>query len=635
MAQKNRSFADEQQARLHIHTGWHHISQHLLFRSLAQSVRLVIQNEVCPPDGWAVVGVDGVIYADVSRHAPPERWAYVFAHCLLHLAFGHFDQSMRPFLKEWNAACDCYIAHFLAELDNVGEPPKELKTLLFDLRRLSGASASSEKQLFNVFCRHGVPIELLSTGTAGATACDMSYTPLTLTKKHKKQATGNHQANTDWQARFANGLASAVSAVVSNVGRTGELTTASSQVEQARNWFIGHFPLLGALAVSFEIIENDEICRRLGIEVAAINTQQQKIYINPHAYLDELELRFVMAHELLHAGLRHDVRCAGRDPFLWNVACDYVVNEWLVDMRIGRMPEMGLLYDRSLKGESAEAIYDRLVIMKRRHPHRPIFTLGGRNQGDILGQPGWWRRGQGITLDEFYRSSMVQGLHLHELQERGYLSAGLIEEIRAMQHPPIPWEIELAQWFDHRFQPTEKTRSYARLSRRQSSTPDIPRPRWMPGALRTDYLRTFGVILDTSGSMGRLVLAKALGAIASYSLAHEVQAARVVFCDAEAYDQGYMTPTEIAGRVRLKGRGGTLLQPGIDALEHAKDFPEDGPLLIITDGMCDVLQTRRSHAFLMPDNRSLPFHPQGPIFKINCHGVDEVERQERKRSSSS
>jgi predicted metal-dependent peptidase len=388
-------------------------------------------------------------------------------------------------------------------------------------------------------------------------------------------------------------------------------------VEAARNWFIGHFPLLGALAVSFEIIENHETCQRMGIEVAAISMQRQEIYINPHAYLDELELRFVMAHELLHAGLRHDARCSGRDPFLWNVACDYVVNEWLVDMQIGRMPDLGLLYDRSLQGESAEAIYDRLVIMKRRHPYRPIFTLAGRNQGDILDKPGWWKRGQGVTLDEFYRSSMVQGLHLHELQERGYLSAGLIEEIRAMQQPSIHWEVELAQWFDHHFQPTEKRRSYARLSRRQSSTPDIPRPRWMPDVLRTDYLRTFGVVLDTSGSMGRLVLAKALGAIASYSLAHDVQATRVVFCDTEAYDQGYMSPTEIAGRVRLKGRGGTILQPGIDLLERAKDFPKDGPLLIITDGMCDVLHTLRSHAFLMPDNRPLPFSPQGPVFKMS------------------
>ena len=46
----------------------------------------------------------------------------------------------------------------------------------------------------------------------------------------------------------------------------------------------------------------------------------------------------------------------------------------------------------------------------------------------------------------------------------------------------------------------EKMRSYARPSRRQSSTPDIARPRYVPKSGADDG-RTFGVVLDTSGSM--------------------------------------------------------------------------------------------------------------------------------------
>ncbi len=128
--------------------------------------------------------------------------------------------------------------------------------------------------------------------------------------------------------------------------------------------------------------------------------------------------------------------------------------------------------------------------------------------------------------------------------------------------------------------------------------------------------RTFGVILDTSGSMDREVLGKALGAIASYSMSHDVPAARVIFCDAVAYDAGYLPVEAVASQVRVKGRGGTVLQPGIDLLEHAPDFPRDGPLLIITDGQCDRLQVRREHAFLLPAGRNLPFIPKGPVFRI-------------------
>ncbi len=174
--------------------------------------------------------------------------------------------------------------------------------------------------------------------------------------------------------------------------------------------------------------------------------------------------------------------------------------------------------------------------------------------------------------------------------------------------------MELAQWFDHHFPPRERRRSYARPSRRQAATPDIPRPRYVP--VEDDVPRTFAVVLDTSGSMDRLLLGKALGAIASYSIAREVEAVRLVFCDAGAYDQGYVRPEEIAGRVWVKGRGGTVLQPGIDLLERAHDFPPAGPLLVITDGVCDVLKIRREHAFLIPAEAGLPFTPRGPVFRV-------------------
>ena len=91
----------------------------------------------------------------------------------------------------------------------------------------------------------------------------------------------------------------------------------------------------------------------------------------------------------------------------------------------------------------------------------------------------------------------------------------------------------------------------------------------------------------------------------------------MVFCDAEAYDQGYMKPEDIAGTVKVKGRGGTVLQPGIDLLARADDFPKDAPVLVITDGYCDkVVLYGREHAFLIPQGASLPFVPKGKVFRV-------------------
>ncbi|SCD82691.1 hypothetical protein GA0115245_11867 [Streptomyces sp. di188] len=76
--------------------------------------------------------------------------------------------------------------------------------------------------------------------------------------------------------------------------------------------------------------------------------------------------------------------------------------------------------------------------------------------------------------------------------------------------------------------------------------------------------------------------------------------------------RGYLPVTEIAGRVRVRGRGGTVLQPGVDLLERADDFPRGAPVLVITDGWCDVLRVRREHAYLIPGARPCPSPRGGP-----------------------
>jgi predicted metal-dependent peptidase len=222
--------------------------------------------------------------------------------------------------------------------------------------------------------------------------------------------------------------------------------------------------------------------------------------------------------------------------------------------------------------------------------------------------------GPGCDLDSFYRRALAEGLDLHMAGPgRGLLPADFVEEVRALQHPPIPWDVKLGQWLDAFFPPLERRRSFARLSRRQAATPDIPRPVWTnPPELMAS--RTFGVVLDTSGSMPPRLLARALGAIATYAMSREVPLARVIQCDARPHDMGYVEPEALLGRVSVHGRGGTVLQPGIDQLMSAADFPKDAPVLVITDGACDALTIRREHAYLVPEGARLPFRTTAPLF---------------------
>jgi predicted metal-dependent peptidase len=553
-----------------------------------------------PTGRWAMVTNNGDIYINPKIRAKPAQWVYIIAHCLLHLGFDHFQEHDN--FNVWNLACDCFIARFLDNL-KVGSAPSEMiGNLQF--------SAGSEDALYNALSNQAVPAELKGFSVAGAGQADMILDPV---------RTDYHGKKIDWQKLFSKGLALAVADVVNQSANYSADVNGHEQVltlaQQAKRWFVSSYPLMGALASSFAIIEEPTLCGRMQISVAAVHPELQEIYINPAAGLDAMQCRFVIAHELLHVGLNHHSRSQGRDPYFWNVACDYVINAWLMEMEIGHMPQSGALYDPELKGLSAESIYDRIVTDVRRM--RKIATLRGVGLGDILERTpaDGHNPDSGIDLDEFYRRCLGEGLVYHENHHRGFLPAGLMEEIRALSQPVIPWDVELAKWFDEHFLPIEKQRSYARPSRRQSSTPDIPRPRWILAHGALDG-RTYGVILDTSGSMDRGLLAKALGTIASYSIARDVPLVRVVFCDATYYDQGYMQPEVIAESVKIRGRGGTVIQPAIEMLEKDESFPKDGPLLIITDGYCDRLRIHREHAFVLPQGRHLPFVARGKVFYI-------------------
>ncbi|MCQ6557417.1 vWA domain-containing protein [Paenibacillus mendelii] len=436
---------------MHAHPMFAPLANHAWFRRSSDHYNL------CPEDGWAVVTRNGSIHVHPKRRAEVEEWVYVLAHCLLHLGFGHFQDKENHVL--WNIACDVYNSKFLYDM-KLGKRPQSLGFRV-------EMSVTSEQRMYEQFLEHGVPEELKYHGTAGEKMPDMIF--------HSDDR--HHFREVDWQGCFAKGLSMAVTKAVSVaagydislLGSEKQLTAA----QKARSWFIDHYPLLGALASGFTIIEDAAICYRLDISIAAIDILEKEIYLNPSAGLSEEECKFVIAHELLHAGLRHHERCQGRDHHLWNVACDYVINHWLVEMRIGDFPVVGILLDDTMKGLSAESIYDRIVTDIR--TYRKLTTLRGVGGADMLdkGKAGFWDPREGTGIDDFCRNALQQGLIYHQESGRGLIPAGLVEEIKALGQPAIKWDIELAKWFDHYFSPLEKVRTYARGSRRQSSTPDI------------------------------------------------------------------------------------------------------------------------------------------------------------------
>ena len=304
----------------------------------------------------AYVHRGGTIYLNKDALLTPEQWAYTIAHCKLHLSFGHFDAERMPGYEKvaqdgsaewvvsckraiWNIACDIYITKFLYDI-KFGSPICANPADLFP------GNLTDEKKIYQYLMEHGYDTDgarrtgdktggkiCVSEGYGTAAGMDMQGL------EHPLVYNAERNQKNEFMLNFAFALAYSVSRVVGEAGGHEEISHKPTASEGAAQWFISHYPLLGGLAAGFRIVEDYRLCSQEEISIAAVNVTKGEIYVNPAAGLNKEELKFVLAHEFLHAGLMHHERRAGRDPYLWNVACDYVINGWLCDMGVGVLRE--------------------------------------------------------------------------------------------------------------------------------------------------------------------------------------------------------------------------------------------------------------------------------------------------------
>ena len=83
------------------------------------------------------------------------------------------------------------------------------------------------------------------------------------------------------------------------------------------------YPFFGSVVADTDYKENK------GIATAA--TDGKTIYYNPD-FLESLSVEqqtFVFAHEVCHIAFNHILRSEGKDPQIWNIATDAVINAFL------------------------------------------------------------------------------------------------------------------------------------------------------------------------------------------------------------------------------------------------------------------------------------------------------------------
>ena len=133
------------------------------------------------------------------------------------------------------------------------------------------------------------------------------------------------------------------------------------------------YPFFGSVVASVGYKENKDI--------PTAGTDGETIYYNPE-YLGCLsveEQTFVFAHEVCHIAFNHILRSEGKDPELWNIATDGVINQFL--KRDGLKMAKGGVDIAEAINYDAEQLYEKLLQEKQQRQQRQQNEQGnGQNQ---------------------------------------------------------------------------------------------------------------------------------------------------------------------------------------------------------------------------------------------------------------
>ena len=282
----------------------------------------------------------------------------------------------------------------------------------------------------------------------------------------------------------------------------------------ARVGLLLRHPFFGNMATRLKIEAADD-----WLMTAAVDGR--KLYFNTQFFnaMDNKEVEFVIAHEILHMVYDHLGRRDDRNPMLYNIAADYIVNNMLVDDRIGKKPRIVDCYqDFKYRGWTSEEVYDSLFEEAKKNGQEALEQLGemldehldmegdGNEDGDKdgnqkgSGRPKYSKAEMDQIRDEI-KEAMIQAA---SAAGAGNVPAGVARMIKEMTESKMNWRELLRQ----QIQSTIKSDyTWSRPSRKGWHSGAI-----LPGMNFQDTI-DICISLDMSGSIGNEQAADFLGEI--------------------------------------------------------------------------------------------------------------------------
>jgi predicted metal-dependent peptidase len=238
----------------------------------------------------------------------------------------------------------------------------------------------------------------------------------------------------------------------------------------------------------------------------------------------------LLAHEVYHIALRHHTRRGDRDPRLWNVACDYAVDQELTSMGFD-VPDP--LIDARFRGLAAEAIY---AILKRENCQQKP-KAGGIIDAAPPTEPGKLAEAEAAT-ERLIRQAVMA------TRASGPGAPGaIVRMVDALNKPKVSWR---EHFWDFAGSSERSDYSWAKPNRRH-----LGRGLILP-SLRPLPAREIVGAIDTSGSMDRDAVAAGVTEFQAMLDEGAVDSLWLVYCDSaiqgfERYETGDIIKPEIPG----------------------------------------------------------------------------------------
>lgn len=306
--------------------------------------------------------------------------------------------------------------------------------------------------------------------------------------------------------------------------------------------------------------------------------------------LSEKELNFVVMHENMHKAYRHlttwkhlfkeDPRCAG-------AACDYVINQQLVDYdphaSLIQMPSDGLI-DEEYRGMDTQQVYDILRKKKKeKGKGRKPGDQPCKGDGDSDGPSGFDEHDfEGAQqLDEEEKKALER--QIGDALRQGGMLAGKLgadadKQFDELVDPKVDWKEVFRQWC--KAVAAGRDRSTWRKPNRRFLHEDIIMP-----SMESVTLGRVVVAIDTSGSIDSTALAEFFSELVAICTDVSPECVDLLYWDTkiaahEVYSQDMLG--SIVQTTKPKGGGGT--NPDCIPAYVKKERIDPVCVVILTDG---------------------------------------------------